>query len=386
MTVRRRFLLVAVLVLVAAAVALLLRPAPLHVEAASVTRGPLETAVEAEGQTRIHPRHVVAAPVDGHLATIELDPGDAVAAGQVVARLAPSPLDARSRQRAEAAVEAARAAVRRSEAEVESAEALHVLAAVTSERSRELAAAGQVAAEELDRALTGERTAGEALEAARAAVMAARFELASARAALLDAAAGVEVVVRVPVAGVVLRQFERSERVVPAGTPLLEIGDLGDLEVVAEVLSTDAVAIPPAARLAADFGDGRWWPGRVERIEPTGFTKVSPLGVEEQRVAVIGRLDERPSAAGDRFRVRVRLVLWRGEEVLQVPAGATFRAGDEWATWVVEAGRARRRDLRLGHRGDEAMEVLAGLAAGDLVVLYPPRQLTEGRRVRVAGD
>jgi len=379
---RRHLLIAAAALLTVLGGAWFLRPARVVVEVAPVVRAALAVTIEDEGQTRIHPRYVVAAPVAGRLAEIRLDPGDPVSAGQTVAHLAPAPLDARSRERAEAQVAASRAALRSAAALAAEAAAGHSQAASTLARYRDLAAAGQLSDEELERAITAERSAAQWLDAAGHRVEAARFEVESARTALLDAESGAVVPVRSPSEGVVLRLHEESERVVAAGTPLLEIGDLADLEIVVEVLSTDAVAVGPGAPMSVDVGGGREFPAHVDRVEPAGFTKISPLGIEEQRVGVIGHFDAPAEGVGDRFRVRARIVLWQGEEVVQVPTGGVFRSGEGWGAYVVEEGRARRRDLRLGHRGSEAVEVLQGLAPGERVVLYPGREVADGVRVR----
>ena len=381
---RRKLLYAAVTVVLALGLAAMLRPRPTVVEPGRVGRGPLEVAIEEEGQTRIHPRYVVAAPVTGRLAQLELDPGDRVAAEAVVARLTPAPLDAREREQAEARIAAAEAAGREADARVAEAAAAATQAASTLARYRELAAAGQLTAEQLERAATEEQRAARSLDAAQARASAARFEVASARSALLDAGAGATVEVRAPFAGSVLRLHEDSERVVPAGAPILELGDPRDLEVVVEVLSTDAVAIPAGAAMTVDVGGGRRLAARVAEIEPAGFTKISPLGVEEQRVRVIGALDQPAAGVGDRFRIRARIVLWRGDDVLQAPAGAVFRAGEGWACYRIDGGRARWTPVEVGQRALEGVEIRAGLEAGALVVLYPGERLRDGARVRLA--
>lgn len=393
---RRRTIVVALAAVLVFVVAWLLRPRAAAVEVGRVTRGVLEVAIEDEGQTRIHPRYVISAPVAGHLGQIELDPGDPVVAGAVVARLAPAPLDLRARAEASGRVSSALAAVRAAEAYVAEAEAAFAQARSTLVRYRALADAGQLSVEELDRATTEEKRLAQALDGARERAVAARFEVATARGALLDADSGVTIQVRAPMAGEVLRLLEDSERVVPAGTPLLELGDRADLELVVEVLSTDAVGIPVGAPMSVEAGIGRRIAGRVREIEPAGFTKVSPLGVEEQRVRVIGEPDPAGGAfagglagLGDRFRIRARIVLWRGEAVLQAPSGAVFRSGldgGSWAAYRLAGGRARLVPVSVGHRGADAVEILSGLEEGAPVVLYPGERIRDGSRVRPLGD
>lgn len=288
---RRRlaYLLVAVSVVLGGV--WLLRPEAAVVEIGRVVRGALEVTLDEEGQTRIHPRYVVAAPVAGRLAQLELDPGDSVAAGAVVAKLFPAPLDARARAEASGRVSSARAAERAAEADAAAAAAALAQARSTLERFRALFYAGQLAAADLDRAATEEKRLTRAAEGARERAIAARFEVATARSALLDADTGATILVRAPTAGRVLRLLEDSERVVPAGTPILELGNPANLEIVVEVLSTDAVGIAAGAAMTVDVGGGRRLAGQVREVEPAGFTKISPLGVEEQRVRVVGELD-----------------------------------------------------------------------------------------------
>jgi HlyD family secretion protein len=227
------------------------------------------------------------------------------------------------------------------------------------------------------------KTAESDLEAARYHARAAAFDAANARAALLEGAGiGESVPVLAPVDGRVLRVCEECEKVVPAGTPLLELGNPGEMEVVVDVLSTDAVQVQPGAPMLLDTGDGTLLRGRVRTVEPSGFTKVSPLGVEEQRVNVIGDLVDRPAALGDRFRVEAQIVLWEANDVLQVPAGALFREGESWAVFTVEKGRARRRPVRIGHRNPDAVEILDGLKVGETVIAHPSDAIEEGVRVR----
>ena len=373
----------------AGGLAWLLRPEQVPVDTAAVARGPLETTLDAEGETRIQPRRVIAAPVAGRLLAVDLREGDAVAAGETVARLAVAPLDPRDRRQAEAAVASARAGREEALARVSEAKAALAQSRLTRERSERLAAAGTLAAEALDQARTAERTQAELLDAAKHRAEAAAGELAGARAALLDGGApSSRGVVRLtaPVAGRVLRRFEESERVVAAGTPILEIGDPARLEAVVDVLSTDAVSLAPGAAIRLDVGGGKILPTRLRAVEPAGFTKISPLGVEEQRVRVIGDLLEPEPQVGDRFRVLAAIVLWRGEDVLQVPAGAVFRTGEAWSVFVVENGRARRREIHAGHRNPNSVEVLGGLQAGERVILYPSDRVSDGARVTAENE
>jgi HlyD family secretion protein len=392
----RRLAWLAAALAVVALLALLFRPRPEPVETAVVTRGPLRVTIDEEGETRIEPRYVIAAPVSGRLAAIDLDAGDPVALGAPVARIYPSPLDPRAREQAEAALRGARASKAEADAQVAEAGVAWAKARQTLGRMEEVAAAGGIAPEELDRLRSEAEMRGKAVEAARFRAEAARCQVEGARAALLasgEAAAGGDVRgvdVCSPAAGRVLRVFEESERVVPAGTPLLEVGDPANLEVVVDVLSTDAVAIRAGAPMLLDAGGGHLLEGRVKRVEPAAFAKVSPLGVEEQRVNVIGELsmDTGAPRLGDRYRVAAQIVQWQAEDVLKVPAGALFRARagrpESWVVFALVAGRARLQPVVLGHRNPTEAEVLGGLAEGDRVILYPGDRLEDGTRVRSA--
>jgi HlyD family secretion protein len=381
-----RLLLFGSLLAAAVLVAAALRSAPVPVDVATVLRGPLTVTLDEEGETRVRDRAVIAAPVAGHLARIALDEGDAATQGQVVARLAPLPLDPRGREQAEANLAASAATAREARARVREARAAVKQAETTLGRTERLAAAGQLPAEELDRARTAQRTQAQGLAAAEFRAQAAASEMAAARAALQPAGtgggSGAVIEVRSPVVGRVLRVYEESERVVQAGTPLLEIGDPQALEIVVDLLSTDAVQVQPGAAMLVGGGGGEL-AARVRKVEPSGFTKVSPLGVEEQRVNVIGDFVDPPGRLGDRYRVEAKIVLWRGAGVLKVAGGALFRSGDGWAVYRVEGGRAKKRPVRIGHRSADETEVLSGLAAGDRVILHPGDRVEEGARVEV---
>jgi HlyD family secretion protein len=379
---RRAALGVGLLVLLAT-VYLLLRPSPVLVDAARVTRGPMEVTIDDEGETRVRDRYVITAPVAGRLARIDLREGDTVRAGATVACILPSPLDARAREAALARVAQAEDAQRAMDALVEQARAAQLQARRTSDRLNDLAGRNLVAPEERERAETESGGRARELESAEFRARAAAHDVEAARAALL-AGSGNEVVVRAPSGGRVLRIPERSERVVAPGTPLLELGDARRIEVVVDLLSSDAVSVRAGQPLRVESWGGPRLAGRVRRVEPSGFTRVSALGVEEQRVNVIGDLDRPESALGDRYRVDVRIVIWAADSVLRVPASALFRVGDDWAAFLVDPdGRARRREITVGHRTGTVAEVRAGLESGDAVVLYPGDRVVDGVRVAV---
>jgi HlyD family secretion protein len=383
--------LVAGLALVLVLLAVALWPEAAPVDVAAVEKGVLQVTVEDEGETRVRDRFVVSAPVAGRLRRIELEPSDPVRRGQVVATLLPAPpalLDARTRAEATAAVEAARAALGRARAERTRAQAALERARSEQARQRELRATGIVSAEALERAETEARTAEAALRAAQFAVAAAEHDLERAQAVLTQATgsgAGRAIELRSPVDGVVLRRLRESEAVVPAGEPLLELGDPRDLEIVSDLLSADAVKVRPAQRvLVEQWGGERTLLGRVRLVERSGFMKVSALGVEEQRVNVIVDLDDAAEAwraLGDGYRVEVRIVVWEAKDVVKAPTSSLFRRGDRWAVFVVEDGRARVRTVELGQRNGLEAQVLSGLEAGERVVVHPADTLEDGGRV-----
>ncbi len=375
--------------------ALALKPRPAAVDLAEVTRGPLRVTVDEEGETRVRERFVVSAPLPGRLLRIELEPGDPVRAGDtVLATFRPSdpvPLDARSRAQAAARVAAAEAALGRARAERERAAAELRRAEAEHARYERLAGDQIASAERLEEAVTTVEVRRQALEAAEFAVRNAGHELAAARAALVEAGggnpgAGETLAIRSPVDGVVLQCLRESEAVVPAGEPLVEVGDPAELEIVSDLLSTDAVRVRPGQRVIIDqWGGAEPLAGVVRRVEPYGFTKISALGVEEQRVNVIIDFDGPPAHAaphsvtlGDGYRVEVRIVVWEADDVLKAPTSSLFRHGDDWAVWVAAAGRATLRPIRLGVRGPLEAQVLDGLTAGEQVIVHPSDAITDG--------
>jgi HlyD family secretion protein len=313
---------------------------------------------------------------------LTLDEGDEVHRGDAVAHLTPQPLDPRGREQAEANLRAAQAANSEAKAQLERARAAYDLAKRSLARSENLAAAGQLAADALDRARTDEKTTLQAVDAAAFRVEATRCQAESAKAALIESGTGATITLCAPADGRVLRLYEDSERVVPSGAPILEIGDPSHLEIVVDVLSTDAVGIPPRAPMRLDAGSNRVFDARVRLIEPQAFTKVSPLGVEEQRVKVIGDFTGPAPDLGDAFRVDASIELWSSPEVLKVPAGAVFLSDDGWAVFTIDGKRARKRAVTIGHRNPDDVEIFGGLAPGEKVVVHPSDSLVDGARVK----
>ena len=383
--------LIAGVVIVLGIVAMAMWPESIEVSAAKVDRGAMQVTLDEDGETRIRDKFIVSAPVAGRLQRIELEPGDPVVRRKtVVARLttADAPLlDPRTRGELEAGVEAARAAVGQARAELERATAELARARQTLQRQQELMKAGAIAADNLDAAETAVTTAEEARKAAEFAVSRSEYEAQLARARLqAPAPAGRAIEVVAPVSGVILKRLRESESVVPVGEPLLEIGEPGRSEIVADFLSTDAVRIQPGAPVLIEgWGGNMPLNGRVRRIEPAGFMKVSALGVEEQRVNVLIDFDD-PSTAtrlGDGYRVEVRVVVWRENDVVKVPVGALFRRGNDWASFIIDGEQVKLQPVELGQRNDVDAQVMKGLSPQQTVVLHPPDTLTDGARVRV---
>ncbi len=386
----RNRLVIGTVGLAAALLAVALWPRTVEVDVATVARGPMQVTVDDEGETRVRERFAVTAPVAGRLERVELEPGDPVVRGQtVLARIVPATsalLDPRTRAELSGAAEGARAALGQARADRDQAAASLERARATERRQQQLAEAGLVATDALEASRTARRVAEEAFRAAGFTVARAEYEVQVARARLAAPTSGGGAAIRLvaPIDGIVLKRHRESESVVAAGEPLLDLGDPGDLEVVADLLSSEAVRVSPGDPVWLEqWGGGGALAGRVRRVEPSGFTKVSALGVEEQRVNVIVEIDDAAAARrlGDGYRVEVRIVVWQEDSVVTVPIGSLFRRGDAWAVFVVQDGRARERAARIGERNGTVAQVLEGLGEHDIVVLYPPDTLQDGMRV-----
>jgi HlyD family secretion protein len=348
-------------------------PAPVDVDTGTVSRGPLETTVDVDGVTRVQDRYEIAASVSGRLERTALRPGDAV------------PLDPQAQAVGDAHLSGALARAAEARSWVTQTQRALEQTERSTARMRVIAGAGAVSRDEMERTELQLAAARNEHEAAVARAAALNAEVGAARAALLGGTGspGAVVLVRSPVSGTVLRIHEQSERVVPAGTPLLAIGDALHLEVVVDVLSTDAVGIEPGAvmRLVEWGGPGEL-EARVHTVAPQGFTKVSTLGVEEQRVEVIGALPGAPPALGDAYRVEVRIVTWSAPDVLKVANSALFRTGELWSVLVVESGRARLRQVVVDHRGETETEIVSGVEPGETLIRFPSDRIRAGTRVR----
>lgn len=369
-------------------------PRPLEVETAAVAEGPFEATVDEDARTRLRDRYVVSAPLAGRLDRIALREGDTVAAGDVVAALTPvlSPLlDERSLRELRARVEAARAGVERATARVEGAKVAVAQARNEARRSEELARQGFVAATKLETDRLALLAAQKDQDAALAERHVATHDAEQARAALSAVqrdGSGPAFALRAPVAGRVLRVVQPSEASVALGTPLLELGDVARMEVVAELLTTEAVRLQPGQPVHIErWGGPGELQGRVRLVEPGAFTKVSALGVEEQRVRVLIDLASPPAqwqSLGDGYRVGVRIVVQAAPKALQVPLAALFPRADAagMAVFVVDGGRARLQPVELAGRGTTHAWVRQGVAAGTQVIVYPPATAADGARVR----
>lgn len=384
------YLLVVLALLVAAAWGFW--PRALPVEIAAIVRGPVSAGFTEEGRTRLRERYVLSAPVDGFLQRIALEPGDTVAAGAEVAVMQPansSLFDPASRAVAETRWRAARDEEAAARAMVLAATAAQALSQAQRERGESLFAAKLIARSELDALLAQARADTAQLRAAQARARAASIEREGARAVLdLQGARpgnGARLVLRAPVSGQVTQRHLESEGVVRAGQALLEVGDLRDLEVMVEALTSDALAVAAGTPVELQqWGGPGALRGHVRLVEPGAFTKVSALGVEEQRVRVLVDIDDPPPARrglGDAFRVDARFITWQQPAVLRVPTAALFRDGPHWAVYAVEDGRARLRRVRLGHFGEQAAQLLDGLAENERVILYPGDKVRDGARV-----
>lgn len=393
--IRQHPVITIVLLVILALLAWGFRPQPVLVETVTARRAPMTITIEEEGRTRVIDRYVIAAPVNGVTCRQDLDVGDAVAQGEILLEISPLEsqlLDPRSRAEARARIAGAEAALQAAREDARSAAAAARLAEKEVERLRPLRERGVISEEEFDRAETNLETAVAARRSAEFNVQTARYELEAARTALDVSAAtdggeaAEEVPVPSPISGRILGLVHECEGPVRTGEPLLEVGDTSRLEVAVDVLSTDAVQISPGGEVLLErWGGGDPLRGKVRRVEPVGFTKISALGVEEQRVWVIvdfSSPQEEWQRLGDGYRVEARFVLWQEDNVLQVPASSVFRYEDGWALFAVEDHRAQLRPVTVGKRNGLTAQILEGLTAGEQVIDHPSDQVDDGVRVR----
>lgn len=392
----KRLLLFGIAAAIVAAIASALLPQPAEVDVERLVREPLQVTVNEDGVTRIREKYIVSTPLAGQLTRITLRAGDEVVAGQtIVARMQPtdpSLLDPREIARANARVKAAEGRLEQSKAQLDRAKASLDFAESELGRQQKLASGSAATQTQLEQAKLLFRERTEEYRVARFAEEIARYELELEHAALLrtqGAASGEggDFLIRSPITGRVLRLFQESAGVVAAGAQLLELGDPSDLEIVVDVLSTDAVRISPGAAVSIQqWGGEQALKGTVRLVEPSGFTKISALGVEEQRVNVIVDFSdpmEARQSLGDGFRVEASIVVWSGDRVLTVPTSALFRQGEEWAVFVLERQIARVQPVKIGHSNGLKAEVVEGIVEGQTVIVHPSDEVSDGGAVQV---
>lgn len=394
---RRRIFVITVIALAAAGTIYGFLPKAVEVEMAAAKKGTLQVTIEEEGRTRLKDRFTVSAPVPGFLRRIDLNVGDAIRKGQAVAQLEPlrSPaLDPRSHGEAKAAVAAAESSLKAAQEREQAARADADYAGQRHERMKNLFQKGTIARDTLDQAEADARRAGANLSSATAAVGVARSDLERARTAGQDYSAGrpggrgVASVIS-PVSGRVFRIYRESEGAVQQGEPLLDLGNQADLEVRVEVLSSDAVQLRKGMRVEFKrWGGEQPLLGTIRIVEPAGFTKISSLGVEEQRTLVLVDITSPPEqwqVLGDGFRLDTTFIVWEGKDILQVPASALFRSGQDWAVFVADTGKAVKRIVQVGKRSGLTAEILSGLKEGEKVIARPDDTVKEGGKVKGAG-
>lgn len=397
----RTILTIAAIAITGAALAVAFRPRPVMVDMGEAVRKAMMVTIDEEGRTRVRDSYVVSTPVAGLLLRIDMQPGDPVVKGStIVAHMRPTnpaALDVRTREQARAAVTAAKAALRVAQADLNRALADRDLAASNLERMRRLRETNTVAQAALDMAVREARSADAAVETAQAAIAVREAELDNAEARLIGfddsglynaigAPGSDDIPLHAPATGRILRLIQQNETTLPAGAPIMEIGNVDDdLEVVVELLSSDAVQVSTGNRVLIDeWGGGMLLEGKVARVDPFGFTKTSALGVEEQRVITIVELNQPkvgPGSLGHGYRVEARIVIWEEEDVLTVPSNALFRDNDGWAVFAVRDDEAVRTAVEIGRNNGIEAQILKGLEAGDTIILYPAPGLEDGTPV-----
>jgi len=390
---RRKILMISVILIVVALLIYGFLPKTQDVDIAVVKRGALQITIEEEGRTRLKDRFTISAPTAGYLQRIAAKVGDIIQKGQVVAVLEPLPsqaLDPRSRATAQAAVSSAEAALKAAMERERVAKTDAAYLEQKRERLKALYDKGSIAKDQFDQISSEAQKAGALQLSVTAEVNLARSELERANITLRNFSAvrerGNTVEVKSPVSGAVFRIYRESEGAVNVGEPLMDLGNSRDLEVRVEVLSSDAVKIQKGTDvLFKRWGKDEPLKGKVRLVEPAGFTKISSLGVEEQRVLVIVDITSPPeqwSMLGDGFLMEAHFVIWEGQNILQIPASALFRSGEKWSVFVVERGKARKRLVEIGRRNGLAAEILSGLKENDRVLAYPDDSISEGTKIR----
>jgi len=358
-------------------------PKPIVIEQGHATKQLLRQTIDAEGKIRYVDHYVINIPITGMISNVIKEPGDSVHVGEVIAWYTPPALDERQRAQAISRLDAARSM--RSEAQ-EQRKAMSPMmdqAARRAERFARLLTEGAVPKEQAENARDAYEQLSKQVAGAELRIRTAEYEIEAARAAL-GAAPGSRLQITSPMTGVVLRRFEEFERLLPAGSPIVEVGNAERLEVVIDVLSAEAVKIRKGMDVLIEgWGGDEVLHAQVFKIEPAARVKVSALGVEEKRVYVIASFTNAPAALGDAYKADAKIVLWEGRNVLTVPLGALMRQRDAWTVYGIEGGKARRREVVVGHRSALAAEIVSGLDEGVAVVLHPPEKLEDGSSVTV---
>lgn len=368
-------------------VALAFRPKPAAVEAARVVKGPLQVTVDEDGETRAHDRFTLAAPIAGRLSRIAFHEGDQVGPDTVLAAISPLPLDAREVAEIRARIQAAEARKREADEQLARWQNDHAQALRDLNRARLLAKDRIIAQQELEQAESKQQSTAKEMEASKFRAQSAAADVEREKAGLVSLEAqqsqsGKLVAIRPPARCRILRILEKSERVVPFGTPIIVLSNPQKIEIVVDLLSTDAVKVRPGAPVIIEnWGGPAPLHARVRTVEPYGFTKVSALGIEEQRANVIADFVDSPDGLGDGYRVDARIVIWESPSVLKVPSSALFRLGQEWNAFAIENGRTRLLPVEVGHRNASEVEIVKGLSEGAEVILHPANDLKDGARV-----
>jgi HlyD family secretion protein len=356
-------------------------PTPTKVDVHTIARGMLLETIDAEGKTRYVTKYTITLPASGTVSRIILRPGDSVRKGQVIAWYTPPTFDARQHAEASARAEAARLAVEEARHRLESLRPLLEQARVRSERTKKLVESGAIAREQSENAAFSYTQLMSEVSASEDRISLATYEHRAARAAI-SAAPGQRIEITAPIDGKVLRRFEEQERLLAAGTPIVEIGDNSDVELIVDVLSTDAVRIRNGMDVLIEgWGGTDTLRGAVKTVEPAAHLKVSSLGVEEKRVDVITSIHQPPVTLGDGYKVDVRIIVWEGRNVVTVPLSALVHDDSQWSVFVVKGDQVEKRIVKIGHRATLYAEVLQGLKTGELVVKHPPEELTEGSAI-----
>jgi HlyD family secretion protein len=382
---RKKIVLIVIAVLAAIVLmSWLLTPSPLRLQLVRAAKGSLSVSVDNEGIVRVHDAYVVTSPIAATIERIVLRTGDTVTRGDVLAWLLPLSIDLQSREQTLARLQAAQARWSEATLQQREAEINHELARHELERQKALVRDHFISPQALDQLIARESTARAAVSTAQARTKAVQAALTEARAAVntFTHAAERKIAVLSPASGRILSINQQSERTIAAGLPLMTVGDPNQMEAVVDVLSVDAVKIQPGMRLLLkDWGGDTPLEARVRLVEPVAFTKISALGIEEQRVNVIADPVGSPWPLGDGYRIQARIVLWQQDGVLKLPGSSVFRVGNDWRIFVAENGRAKERTVTIGQRNRDDVQIISGLREGEQVIRFPSRQVSDGARI-----